>query len=426
MEFYKQKNKVREIASIVLVIAIIAGAIGMAFYAGFIQGTEKPKHITVEGVANPEKGSVEFGQFWEVWNVLKNRYVSEETVNDNQKLLYGAISGLVGALGDPHSVFFPPAEAEKFNEDISGQFQGIGAEIGLNKDGHVSIVAPLEDTPAQHAGLKAGDVVLKINEDSTAGLTVEEAVKKIRGERGTTVTLTIAREGELKEKKFDIVRDYIVIPTTEFKVLDQNGKETEQEGGVAYIRLYNFYEQAPQKFYQAALKTIAANPRGIIIDLRNNPGGYLDASVAIAGWFIDKGEVVVKEAFQDESQTQEFTSRGPGILKSVPVTVLINKGSASASEILAGALKEKIGATIVGETSFGKGTVQELVGLSNDAMVKVTVAHWLTPNGHQIDKNGITPDIAVEEAEKEPESLDQDPIVMAGIQALVEKIASTQ
>jgi carboxyl-terminal processing protease len=390
--FFKDRKKLEKALSVLAIAFIAMFLAGGSYYLGFARGSEQTKHIVVEGVLNPaDKTPIDFTTFWEAWSVLKSKFVSKDKVNDNQNLLYGAISGMVSSLGDPHTVFFPPKEAESFSQEISGQFGGIGAEIGLDDKGELVVIAPLKDTPAYRAGIQAGDRILKIGDADTAGMTPDEAVQKIRGERGTKVTLLIQHKGD-KERSVELMRDIIQVPTIDFKRLDRNGNEN-PKGDIAYIKLYNFYEQSPALFQQAAVKSIASGSKAVIIDLRNNPGGYLDAAVNIGGWFVKKGGLIVKEEFQDQSKTQEFESDGPALLKDKPVAVLINRGSASASEILAGALKEDNGAILLGEKSFGKGTVQELVPLSNDAMIKVTIAHWLTPQGHQIDKNGIMPDV---------------------------------
>jgi carboxyl-terminal processing protease len=236
---------------------------------------------------------------------------------------------------------------------------------------------------------------MKINGTSTVGLSTEAAVGKIRGPKGTTVTLTLYREGWSDTKDFQITRDAIQIPTLDWKMLNDAGKE-DANGKILYIQLYNFYEKAPLLFYQALTKAIEKNPQGVILDLRNNPGGYLDGSVNIAGWFLKKGSVVVSEKFRAENNGHtSFKAEGLPIFEKTPTVVLINQGSASASEILAGALKDNRGIKLVGKKSFGKGSVQELIPLKGDAMIKVTIAHWLTPNGTLIDKEGIKPDVDV-------------------------------
>lgn len=394
------------ILTIIGVCILIAAALGYGYYLGFSRGNEITKNITVQGVIDPQKNdsSISFQEFWNVWNILKSKYVSKDTVGDNQKLLFGAIGGLVDSLNDPYTVFFPPKEAKNFSDEISGQFGGIGAEIGLNKQNQLVVIAPLKDTPAQRAGLQAGDRITRIDELNTFGLLPEEAVQHIRGKEGTQVTLTIIHNEGEGEKKITITRAIIQIPTLDFKMINNRGEE-DLHGSIAYIRLYNFYEKAPQLFQQAAVKSILLGAKSIILDLRNNPGGYLDGAQSIAGWFLPSGTKVVTEAFQDPAQSQVLTSQGPGVLSGKKIAVIINKGSASASEILAGALQDNKKAVVVGEKSFGKGTVQELLPLEQ-GMIKITIAHWLTPNGNLIDKNGITPDITLTEPSSTVSNID--------------------
>jgi len=415
----------------VLVVAIVSGS----YYLGFIRGEKETRNIIVEGAKGVgDSDAADFSTFWNAWNIIKSRYVSTDAIEKNSDLVYGAISGLVNSLGDPHSIFFPPKEANKFQEEISGQFSGIGAEIGFNADKQIIIIAPIKDTPAYRAGVKAGDVILEINKESTSGLAVDEAVKRIRGERGTKVVLKILREGWKDSKDFEIIRDTIQVPTLDFQMVNDDGVKSD-DGKIAYIKIYNFYDKAPTLFYQAALKAVMSKSKAIIVDVRNNPGGYLDAAVNISGWFVDKDKAIVTEEFRDKSKNETFYSAGPSLFKDIPIVVLINKGSASASEILAGALKDDNGATIIGEKSFGKGTVQELVSLPDTSMIKITVAHWITPAGHMIDKNGITPDIEVKEnQDKEEDStstpksgyendIENDSVFQKAIEVIREKIS---
>jgi len=367
---------------VVVIIALVAGA----FYFGYQQGMKNPQTVIIRGVANLEEGKIEavdFGLFWDAWRVIKDKYVESEKI-DNQDFVYGAISGLLGSLKDPNSVFFPPSDAKKFNEDISGEFSGIGAEIGIKND-QLVIIAPLKDTPAERAGLRAEDKILKIGETSTVGLIVDEAVKLIRGERGTTVVLTILRNGWEKPEEISIIRDVIQVPTIDWKML---------EGNIAYIHLYNFYEKAPFLFYQTAVEIIFKNPYGLILDLRDNPGGYLESAVNLAGWFLKPGETVVSEEFRS-GEKQIFKSHGTGLFKDIPIVILINEGSASASEILAGAIRDNLKVKLIGKKSFGKGTVQELASLKDNSLIKITIAHWRLPAGQLIEKNGLNPDYEV-------------------------------
>lgn len=416
------KPSVQKIIRISISIVIIIGALFLVYTLGFKSGLEQTKKIEISGVSHitNDQEAADFNLFWETWNVLKSKYVSSEKVEDNQALVYGAIQGLVASLGDQNSVFFPPEDAQEFTNEIAGHFSGIGAEIGLNENRQLIIVAPLANTPAEKAGVEAGDHILKIDGETTQGFNTAQAVQKIRGEIGTDVTLTIFREGE-GEKEITITRARINLPTLDFKRLNRNGEE-DHNGDIAYIRIYNFYEQAPFEFQQAALKALLYGSKGIVLDLRNNPGGYLHAATFIGGWFVEKGDVIVKEEFREPTSSQTFVSQGPSLLSSKPVAVLINKGSASASEIVAGALKEQNNATIIGETSFGKGTVQELVPLSGKAMVKVTIAHWLTPQGHQINGNGISPDIALEKDATQDPTI---PTYSAGTDSWIKKAVET-
>ncbi|MEK7657916.1 MAG: S41 family peptidase [Patescibacteria group bacterium] len=378
--------------SLAATVVLIGGSFYFGFQRGFEKGFENPKTVIIRGVSNLEEGQskdVDFSIFWNAWQIIKNKYVGTEKLKD-QDLVYGAVSGLLGALGDDYSVFMPPTDAEKFNEDISGEFSGVGMEIGIRNE-QLMVIAPLKETPAEKAGLRAMDKILKINETSTIGLSVDEAVKLIRGKKGTTVILTIIRNDWEKPKEISIIRDTIQIPTLDLEI---------KNGNIAYFKLNNFYEKAPMLFYNAALKAALSGSRGIILDLRNNPGGYLEVAVNLAGWFLDRGELVVSEEF-GSGKKQEFTANGSGFFKNLPIVVLINEGSASASEILAGALRDNRGVKLIGKKSFGKGSVQELQTLKDNSMIKITTAHWLLPKGQMIEKNGLAPDYEVDLTEED-------------------------
>lgn len=401
--------------SITVVMVLTAGA----FYFGLNYGRKQPEMILVQGVVNLEEeqeATVDFNNFWKVWKIIKDKYVDVDKIN-NQDLVYGAISGLMNALDDPNSVFMPPSDAKRFGEDIGGEFSGIGAEIGI-RDEQLKIIAPLKDTPAEKAGLRSGDKILKIDDKPTTNLSVDEAVKLIRGERGTTVILTILRNGWDKPKEIPIVRDIIQIPTLDWEILEDN---------IAHIQLYNFYENAPFLFYRAAVD-IALNSevKGIILDLRDNPGGYLNGAVNIAGWFFERGTLVVKEEFRpDAGEAQIFKASGNGLFRETPLVVLINQGSASASEILAGALRDNRGIKLIGKPSFAKGTVQEVQPLNDGSTVKITVAHWLLPGGQIIEDNGLKPDYEVDLTDEDIKA-EKDPQLEKAVEILKSQIANNR
>ena len=405
-------KSVKITGSIILIVAMLGGIFYYGYQSGYQKGVENPKTLIIRGVANLENGKeegIDFNVFWEAWKVIQDKYVKAGEI-ENQDLVYGAVSGLIDSLKDPNSVFMPPSDAKKFGEDISGEFSGIGAEIGIKND-QLIIIAPLKGTPADRAGLKPGDKILKVDDKLTQGLSVDEAIKIIRGKKGTEVILTISRESWNEAKEISIIRDIIQIPTLDFEM---------KEGDIAYFHLYNFYENAPMLFYQSVVKAAFQNPKGVILDLRNNPGGYLEVAVNLAGWFLKNGKVVVSEEFRS-GEKQEFKARGNEFLSKIPIVVLINEGSASASEILAGALRDHRDIKLVGKKSFGKGTVQELQELKDGSVIKITVAHWLLPSGHIIEKNGLQPDYEIELTEEDAEKK-KDPQLEKAIEILKSQI----
>ena len=382
-------GKNRKYAYLAIVVALVAASFGAGFTFGVIDKLPRP----IVGIINQEFGQpkeFDFSLFWNTWDELHNKFVDQNKLKEDN-LLYGAISGMVKGAGDPYTVFFPPVETKSFKQDVGGSFGGIGAEIG-KRNGFLVIVAPLEDTPAQKAGLLAGDKILKINGEPTDDITVEEAVTKIRGEVGTKVTLSILRGNDgTKAKDITIERAVIKIPITKLEALKDNE--------IAHLSFYSFASTAPFEFQQAAAKILATTGyKGIILDLRNNPGGFLEVSVDIAGWFIDANSLVAIEQFgkTENNNKTEFRTSGLGALKNYPIVVLVNQGTASAAEILAGALRDNRGIKLVGEKTFGKGSVQELINLKDGSSLKVTVAKWLTPNGRTINKQGLEPDVKVE------------------------------
>jgi len=303
--------------------------------------------------------------------------------------VHGAIRGLVASLHDPYSEFFPPDDNKRFQEDIQGNFGGIGAELGIKND-RLVIVAPLKDTPASRAGLLSGDEILKINATSTDGMGIDAAVGQIRGPVGTEIVLTIFREKWEKSREFKIIRGNITIPTLEAKIIGDN---------IIHIRLQSFNANANLLFYNEMVKALGSGAKGMILDLRDNPGGYLEVAVDLSGWFVPKGTVIVSEKGRGDVVVEEFKSSGNGALADFPVVVLMNGGSASASEILAGALRDLRKTKLVGETSFGKGTVQQLKSLRDGSSVKLTVAHWVFPSGKILEGGGLKPDVEIKMTE---------------------------
>lgn len=327
--------------------------------------------------------------FSDVLATIKEKYYKQPV--SEKDLFYGALKGLVSGIGDNYSVFFDPKQANDLKVELSGSFEGIGAEIG-SKKGVVTIIAPLEGTPADKAGLKAGDQILSINEKDALGISLDEAVSLIRGPRNSVVKLQIMREGFQRPQEFSIQRDVIDIKSVRYEIKDNN---------TAYLRVSYFNEDTLAEFEEATRKISAASPKGIILDLRDNPGGYLYDAVEMAGWWTGE-KLIVYERGKDGQDKKHISGR-PAIFDKVPTIVLVNKGSASASEILAGALQDYKLAKILGETTFGKGTVQELIELKDGSMIKITVAQWLTPLKREIEEKGIEPDIKVEMRDKDQE-----------------------
>ncbi len=386
MDYFKDKN-LKIVLTAVSVIILLA-----VFYAGFSYGKSKiPSVLEVEGLGNKNLGQpsdVDFSLFWDVWKTVEEEHVSRNSL-DKQEMVFGAISGMVKALGDPYTVFFKPQDSKIFRDDVSGSFEGIGAEIGI-RDDILTVVSPLKNSPAENAGLKAGDKIVEINSESTEGISVTEAVKQIRGPKGTEVVLTILRKGE-DIKEISIIRNTILIPVIEW---------SEEEGGIIHIELFSFSEEAPEKFKEAMIDVLKEDSQKIILDLRNNPGGFLESAQRIIGWFVEPGEVIAVEDFGNGRGEREYRAIGNGSLSSLDLVVLINQGSASASEITAGALRDIRGVQLVGEKSFGKGSIQQLIDLPKGS-IKVTVARWLTPSGKSISQEGLNPDVEVSITEED-------------------------
>lgn len=398
----------KKVSVIIVILVLLTGTFGVGYLIGqdktakllinTAKGSEKPGKFNYGNVTGKDLGSpeylskdVDFGLFWDVWNIVHNKYV--DPVEDI-KLFYGSLAGAVAALGDPYSLFLEPKITESFTEELQGKFEGIGAEIAIKKE-RLTIVAPLDDSPAQKAGLKAGDKVLMIDDYDTTGISLEEAVKRIRGPKGTAVTLAVMREENgIEPLKIAVTRDEIHFKSVKYEMKAEN---------VGYIKVSHFNEDTTRNFQFAVENILKNNPRAIILDLRNNAGGYLEKAIDMASFWVDNNVIVIEKFGENYSNgvilidnKRFYKSTLEPKLKGLKTIVLINKGSASASEIVAGALQDYGLATLVGETSFGKGSVQELEELKNGASVKITIAKWLTPKERMIDKEGIVPDIKVE------------------------------
>ena len=368
-----------------VIILVVLGA----FVAGIHVGASNVPAIDKVLLANKEtevSTEADFSPFWEVWNTINEKYPKADKITDQEKI-YGAISGLVNSLNDPYSVFFSPEEAKSFEAEISGNFTGVGMEVAI-KDKVLTVIAPLKDTPAYRANIKPGDKILKIDDTVTSGLSIEDAIKLIRGEKGTTVVLTIFREKNKDPIEIKIVRDTINVPTLDTEL---------RKDGIFVIKLYSFSANSNRLFRNAIKDFANAKTDKLLLDLRGNPGGYLNSAVDISSWFLPAGKIIVTEDYGEDRDTEIFRSRGYNVFNDkLKFVILINGGSASASEIVAGAMQDHGRAKLVGSKSFGKGSVQEAIKITSDTILKITLAKWLTPNGNLIEEKGLTPDYEVE------------------------------
>ncbi len=398
-----QQNQKKWVVGIVCIVALLAAFMSGASYG---QNLESSQLASANHVVNKNaplgQTDVDFAPFWKAWQVLNQKYVTAASSTDQDKV-WGAIKGLAASEGDPYTVFFPPEESKMFASDIAGNFEGVGMEIDV-KDGILTVVAPLKGSPAEKAGIKAGDKILKIDDKSTADLGVDAAIKMIRGKKGTTVKVSVYRDSTKETLDKNITRDVIDIPTVETEVKSasgatataDNGGSGLRSDGIFVIRLFSFSADSPNLFRNALREFVQSGSHKLVLDLRGNPGGYLEAAWDMASWFLPAGDVIVTEDFGQSAPPQVYRSKGYNIFdKNLKFVILVDGGSASASEILAGALKEHGVAKLVGTKTFGKGSVQELINITPDTSLKVTVARWLTPNGNSISKHGIEPDYNV-------------------------------
>ena len=383
-------NLKKFVPGVILVVVLLATFWG-GFYAGrknvaaagnvakILAYSEEAKNSSI---STSTDDTFDVNLYSEVWDTLKQNYVDKVKIKDKD-LFYGSLKGLAASLGDPYTVFMDPKTAKDFSNDLAGTFEGIGAEVGMRNE-IITVIAPLDGMPAQKAGIRSGDKIYAIDGKSTIGLTVDEAVKKIRGQKGTKVTLTILRGTGEKPKDIAITRDVIFVKSVKTEL---------RKDGIFVIKVSNFNDDTKSLFDAAVNEVIIKNPKGILLDLRNNPGGYLDTAVSMASEWVEAGPVVVEQF--SENKRNEYPSNGRARLKNFPTVVLVNGGSASASEILAGALRDYKKATLVGEQTYGKGSVQTLKDFSDGSSLKVTIAKWLTPAGDFINEKGIKPGVEI-------------------------------
>lgn len=381
--------RIKTLRNLTLVLAVVLVFSLVSFYVG---------RKSVENISADSRVSapLDLTMMWKVRSKLQQMYLDREKIDD-KSMVYGAISGMVASLDDPYTVYLPPKENKSANEDLAGEFGGVGIQLGF-KDKTISVMAPLAKTPAEKAGVRAGDLILKITDREknidrdTVGMSLDEAVTLIRGKIGTEVTLKLFREGG--KEPFDVVlkRDNIVVPSLEFEWVEKNNKK------IAWIKLYKFTEQLytdwPDLVDRINEEKTKGRVEGIVLDLRNNPGGYLQASVLVASDFIDRGVVVKQQSYDGKVESYEVDKSRRKLLGD-KLVVVVNGGSASASEILAGALRDYGRGKLVGEKTFGKGTVQQPEDFGDGSGLHVTVAKWLLPKGSNINKDGIIPDVEV-------------------------------
>lgn len=370
-------------------IKIIASIIFVFILGTYFGYNQKPDSFFVQTVLGKENeevvSSADFEIFWNAWKKLDEKFPDAKNVSAQDRI-YGAIKGLANSFNDPYTNFMTPKEYNHLNEDLKGDLVGIGIEID-SKDGLTRVLAPLEGSPAEKAGVIAGDIILKVDGISTENMTLEEVVSKIRGEAGTTVKISVINEKDKVQREISVIRAVIKIPTLKTEEIDK----------VFVIHLYNFYDNSVTDFAKAMQKYQNSGLDKIVIDVRGNPGGYLDSAIKISSWFLPNDEIIVREKFAEGKEETTYRSIGLEkiITKKPTVAILVDGGSASASEILSGALKEKYEAKLFGEKTYGKGSVQELIQMPNNTALKITVAKWLTPEGVSISEKGIDPDFKV-------------------------------
>ena len=363
-----------------------------SFSGGYVFGQSPAAPITLFGASTttPEKIQETFAPFWETWDVVHRRFFDQTAVND-EALMQGALEGMLAVLDDPNTRYLPPEDETAARENMSGEFQGIGAEIEVNESGAIVVVSPIESSPAEAAGLQPGDILRKADGVDLTGMDASEAARLVRGPAGTAVVLTIERGDETFD--VEIIRDVIKLASVRGEMLADS---------IAYVRVNRFAETTADELEKSLEELTAQNPTGIIVDVRRNPGGLLQTAVDIADQFLPEGTVVV-ERFGDGRETV-FKATDKGLAEDLPLVILIDEGSASASEVLAGAIQDRNRGTLIGQTSFGKGTAQTWQPLSNGGGVRITIARWLTPDENWVHGTGLTPDYFIPLPEFQPDT----------------------
>jgi carboxyl-terminal processing protease len=392
-----------------LVVVLLFGCLAFGFVAGYY-GKNLPSSFgfnqtNITSTATPSENSELFTPFWEAWKLVHDQYLVQPV--DDEKLMQGAIRGMMESLDDPHSAYMDPAEYEDAQAPLEG-YSGIGAWVNTEGE-YLTITEPMKDSPAESAGLKKGDQIIAIDGEDMTGTLPELARQKILGEAGTQVVLTVLREGVEEPIDFPVTRAQITIPSTEYRMLDN---------GIAYLRLNAFSNTTKDEIHTALTELLAQNPQGLILDLRYNSGGYLTAAIEVGSEFLPDG-VVTYEEYGDGSR-DTFNASGKGIATDIPMVVLVNEWSASASELVAGALQDRGRALLVGVTTYGKGTVQNWIPLSGDeGAIRVTIARWLTPNERNVTGTGLKPDFEVPITEENTQT-ENDPQLDKAIELLTQ------
>lgn len=402
------------IATGILLVTVFSGGFAAGYLvdenvpSDFLSMPLAPTPMPETAEATPDELETIFNPFWEAWQIVHDSYVDQPV--DDLKLMQGAISGMLNSLGDQHTSYMDPHEFIQANSSMEGEYEGIGAWVDSTGD-YLAIVSPMPGSPAEEAGLKPGDLVIAIDGEDMTGIDGDLVIRKVLGEAGTRVELTIHREGESEPLKFVVTRAHITIPSIEGELLENN---------IGYVHIFTFGANTTPELRATLEDLLNQGAEGFIVDFRNNGGGYLTTAIEVASEFLPEGEVVLYEQYGDGTRDTHFSNKG-GLATDLPLVILINEGSASASEVVAGALQDLERGQLVGMTSFGKGSVQNWIPLNNDqGAVRVTIAKWLTPNERTIHKIGLEPDVVVEITEEDYEA-ERDPQLDKAVEILTEE-----